>query len=120
MSNYFEQVIFRLYLFCLGLYICFAQPGLPACWLQAESCAVHTHFNAHAEAVPHRHDYLVDLTSSLIPGAQPQATIPASMLIRLLRMAGASLLFVLVPIALLPYGWIVRLDPPPPKISPRS
>jgi hypothetical protein len=120
MSYYFEQAIFRLCLICLGLYMCFAQPGLPACWLQAESCAVHTHFNAHAEAVPHRHDYLVDLTSSLMPDAQPQATIPASMLIRLLYMAGASLLFVLAPIAFHPHSWIVRQDPPPPRLSPRS
>ena len=54
----------------LLLYTMFAQPGLPACWLMENPCAVHFHLPG-MEEVPHSHIYLFDLVRASSGPALP-------------------------------------------------
>jgi hypothetical protein len=103
----------RLVLGLLAVFLSLAQPGLPACWLQAQSCRVHPHFSAEQERMPHSHDYLFDLSITTGAPALPVPVIPVTLLIALLALG------LLLPWhsnrTLLAEGWAKRLEPPPPR-----
>lgn len=103
----------RLVLGLLAVFLSLAQPGLPACWLQAQSCRVHPHFSAEQAHVPHSHNYLFDLTITTGAPALPVPVIPVTLLIALLAL-GLLLprLSAHTPRA---EGWANLLEPPPPR-----
>ncbi|HVN54240.1 MAG TPA: hypothetical protein VMT46_07910 [Anaerolineaceae bacterium] len=79
----------RWILLLLAAYTLFAQPGLPACWLEAQPCASHPHPFGHAEE-PHSHDYLLDMVLS---GAAPAAPIVFAPLAEILALMGLADIF---------------------------
>ena len=107
----------RLYPSTIILWACYmalAQPGLPACWLEARACQNHTHFSESHGQSDHSHDFLLDLAKTQASHGLPGLSVPVSLLLavlfstRILRAASVPLLF--------EFSWKVLLDPPPPRI----
>jgi hypothetical protein len=100
-----------------AIYMLFAQPGLPACWLEAVPCEFHIHFNEPQADTPHDHAYLIDEIMGVAP-APITFTGPAAELIFLLQLGGL-LMIKKTQAARLDYArWQTLLEPPPPKLSP--
>jgi hypothetical protein len=112
-----RRVIIRFFLFTWAFYTAFAQPGLPACWLEAKACQVHVHFSQEQAETPHDHGYLVGLASGMAAAAVPQVMIPAGLLVALLAVAGAVLLKKLNESTDRELRWLYVPEPPPPKNS---
>jgi hypothetical protein len=104
----------RLLIFFMILYSAFAQPGLPPCWLMAESCSVHPHPGGHPE-LPHDHGYLFDLGQANSDGIAPALPVPARLLIA--AAYAASLLLLLADEYIFSSGWVTPPDSPPPRLS---
>jgi hypothetical protein len=104
----------------IGFLICYtalAQPGIPACWLEAHPCQIHIHFSHEQAAHPHSHDYLFDMAKADSP-ALPVLLIPISLLIELLFLIQ---IFQNTGIPTFNMrGWILLPEPPPPRFSPLS
>ncbi len=104
----------RTLLLALAFYTMFAQPGLPACWLEKEPCKVHPHFSEAQAESPHSHTYLVDQALGQSTAA-PNRTLPAAALVWLLLMMG------LLPVrkeqaaSFSAARWLALPEPPPPK-----
>ena len=105
----------RLAILLWAVYTIFAQPGLPACWLEAVPCEFHVHFgHGHAD-VPHSHTYLYDLVQGQASLPYPFPAFDSMLLILLLALSGPAAWLMVksenTPVA----GWIFAPDPPPPK-----
>jgi hypothetical protein len=102
----------------VGLWLCYtalAQPGLPACWLQAKACQIHPHFTGEHAGGPHTHDYLFDLTKTIASSGLAVVLIPISLLIGIML---ANLLhFITAYPPLIKRSWIALLEPPPPRLA---
>jgi hypothetical protein len=98
-----------------AIYLMFAQPGLPACWLEAVPCEFHVHFSAEQAETPHSHNYLLDQALGQTAARPLDSQMPAASLLFLLAMAGL-LGWNSRPAARLPGDdWPGLLEPPPPK-----
>jgi hypothetical protein len=111
----FWRNLFRASIFLWIGYIALAQPGIPACWLEAHACEIHIHFSKHQAETPHSHDYLLDLAKAQGAPALPTLLIPASLLIALLS---CSRVFrqVVFPVTE-KYFWKALPDLPPPRLA---
>jgi len=109
-----RTLYFQLFTLFLASYTVFAQPNLPACWLEQVACGSHPHPGGHADQ-PHSHEYLYD---SLIAAASglSKALAPVEKLLELLRSTRV--------------GWYLRIkgvfangdepvpSAPPPRLFP--
>lgn len=89
-----------------------AQPGLCPCWLMQDVRAHHPHPDGHPER-SHAHDYLDDLFSAGTPALVNLSLITARSLLGLLALG--SLWRAAANERLTASGWIMRLEPPPPR-----
>jgi hypothetical protein len=98
-----------------AIYTMFAQPGLPACWLEAVPCQFHVHFgHGHAE-LPHSHAYLYDLAQGQASQPNPFPAFDSMLLVLLLALSGASARLIKRSDQSGIASWIFAPDPPPPK-----
>jgi hypothetical protein len=105
---------YQILLIIWALYMILAQPGLPACWLEARSCAAHTHFSKEQEETPHSHEYLFDLAQGQAD-AVPPPVIHGRLLVLMLALASGRVCFkILWPVAF-GTGQSITPDAPPPK-----
>jgi len=98
----------------LAFYTTLAQPGLPACWLQADPCANHPHFNRNPYA-EHDHEYLRLQALSLANVVLPTSLVPASLLIQFLGWTNITRMT--TRLILSSKSWGLPPDPPPPRAS---
>ena len=110
-----ERWIVHCIVFLFAGYLALAQPGLPACWLQANACASHPHFSKHHEQIPHTHDYLKDMTQATIAGGIPVVLIPVILLIR--HLCQTLLVQHKNQAAIHEREWNIPPDYPPPRVS---
>lgn len=102
----------------LAIYMSFAQPGIPPCWLKARACEIHVHLSKQHEETPHPHDYLFDLSKTNSVPVLPTLLVPISLILanlfdsRIFRQLFTPLL-----VCFDPY---ISLDPPPPRQFPSS
>ncbi len=105
----------RVGLVLWAVYIMFAQPGLPACWLEAVPCAFHVHFgHGHAEA-PHSHAYLIDISQGQGSQPYPHPAADSMLLVLLLALSGATARLKQARHVYCPAGWAFAPEPPPPR-----
>jgi hypothetical protein len=109
----------RLVLMALAFYTMFAQPGLPACWMEQQPCKFHPHFSDAQAESPHDHNFLFDQVLGQAAPASLSLLLPA-----------AALLWMLMMMGLLPFRkespdyfsvarWLALPEPPPPKFMAR-
>jgi hypothetical protein len=103
----------RVFLLVWAGYIALAQPGVPACWLEAHACEFHVHFSQHHAETPHSHSYLFDLANAQgAPGLSP-LLIPVGLLIALLFNSRFFRMFGMPVLA--ESSWKFLGEPPPPR-----
>ena len=108
--------VYRAAIVFLAIYTMFAQPGLPACWLEAEPCEFHMHLSKEQAESPHSHTYLIDQIQGVASAALSIMT-PAATLIYLMQLSGMGLLNRPYQQAPTAGGWLAVIDPPPPRLS---
>ncbi len=105
----------RLFILAWAGYTALAQPGVPACWLEAHPCEVHIHFSQHQAETPHSHGYLLDLAGAQgAPGLANPVT-PIGLLIGLLF--SSQVLRELAFPSLAAFLWKSPPEPPPPRCA---
>jgi hypothetical protein len=106
------RALYRGLILAWAGYTALAQPGIPACWMEASACEAHVHFNHHQAETPHSHDYLVDLASGQgVPGVAA-LLIPVNLLLDLI-FGGLVLRAMLAPVLVI-FVWNDHPEPPPP------
>ncbi len=113
-----SRFAFRILMILWAGYTALAQPGLPACWLEAEACEVHPHFGPYQATHPHSHGYLLDQAKASAAQGLPHLLAPVSLLIEILFLSR-----LLRPVASLPVvagAWAPLPEPPPPRIPSSS
>jgi hypothetical protein len=94
---------------CLAL----AQPGLPACWLEARACELHPHFSQYHAETAHSHDYLFELATAQVSQGLPVLLVPLSLLLAELFRAG--ILKEISDPAFFERFWKYPVETPPPR-----
>ena len=106
-----SRITFLLCVFIIAL-TALTQPGLCPCWLMIDIHAHHPHPDGHPDR-PHSHDYLDDLFSAGTPALVTLNLVTAHSLLALLALG--SLWQANANERLTASGWIMRLEPPPPR-----
>ena len=109
------RIRFPALIVTLAFYIALAQPGMPACWLEAQPCEAHVHFDKTQAGSPHSHDYLFDLSKVQDSPGVSLLFIPISLLITLLFLVQVSR--EIPNLTLGGRGWVSSPDSPPPRFS---
>jgi len=107
----------RLAILLWAFYTMFAQPGLPACWLEQQPCEYHVHFGGHQAQFPHTHFYLIDLSLGVAAQPAPLAQVSSTLLVLFLSLSGVKLWQRKNAAMLNGSGWMMDPEPPPPKLS---
>jgi hypothetical protein len=107
----------RLAILLWAVYTMFAQPGLPAFWLDQQPCEYHVHFGGHQAQLPHTHFYLIDLSQGMAAQPAPLAQVSSTLLVLFLALSGVMLWQRQYAVGLHGSGWMTTPEPPPPKFT---
>ena len=108
-----RRVTIRLFLLLWAGYLTLAQPGLPACWLEARPCEYHIHLGRQQVGSAHSHNYLFDLANASAAQALAISPVPVNLLIEMLFLI--SLFRGSTSAVLRELNWIAPPFPPPPR-----
>jgi hypothetical protein len=116
MSNLRSGLV-RFAILLWAVYTMFAQPGLPACWLEQQPCEYHVHFGGHQAQMPHTHFYLIDLSQGMAAQPAPLVQVSSTLLVLFLSLSGVKLWQRKHATTLNASGWMTRPESPPPKFD---
>ncbi len=109
------RAFFRLSLLVWAGIIIIAPPGIPACWLESEPCAIHVHFSQEQAETPHTHYYLIDLTLATAAEPYPFPIFETFFLILMLSLSGLLSWQNRNSDSTNGKGWYFSPESPPPK-----